>query len=67
MYLSWWMIGLLAVVWIFSVISYGRTSFVAGCTGTIDALEDNGYIKVKKSGDIIGLCNQHLDTDNAPE
>lgn len=62
MHFEWWMIGLLGVFWVMSMIGHGHKSFQSGCTNTIAVLEENGYIKVSESGDIIGLSNQNQDS-----
>ena len=58
MHFEWWMIGALGLFWVVSLLAHGRSSFASGCTNTIAVLEEHGYIKVTKAGDIIGLSNQ---------
>jgi len=61
MYFEWWMIAVLGLVWIVSMILYGRTSFEQGCVSTIDVLRSNGYIRIDGDGEVVGLCNQDQD------
>lgn len=58
MYFEWWMIVSLIALWVISMIVHGRVSFDQGCVSTIDVLKSNGYIRVSKNDEIIGLCNQ---------
>ena len=61
MFLEWWMIGILALFWAVSVISHGRISFESGATAVVANLQEQGYIKITKDAEIIGLCNQDQD------
>ena len=67
MFLEWWMIGILGLLWLFSLINHGNNSFASGCSNTIDVLQERGYIKVTESGDIIGLSNQNQENFDADQ
>jgi hypothetical protein len=59
MFLEWWMIVSLMLVWIVSLMAHGHIAFNQGATATMLGLWDQGYIRIKKEGEIIGLCNQN--------
>ena len=68
MFLEWWMIGILALIWIISMISHGRTSYESGTLSGVEAmlasLDEQGYIRITDQGDIIGLCNRDHENFN---
>lgn len=59
MFLEWWMIGLMAAAWLYSVINHGQISFRNGAEAVVVGLHEEGYIKFDDNGEIIGLCNRH--------
>lgn len=61
MFLSWWMLTILALFWLVSLTVHGRISFQTGATAVVDGLAEAGYIKLKDEGEIIGLCNRDQD------
>jgi len=61
MFLSWWMLIILALFWLISLTVHGRISFQTGATAVVAGLAEAGYIKLKDEGEIIGLCNRDHD------
>jgi len=61
-----WMMIVTGIFWLISMIAYGRASFQAGVVSLLGHLSEQGYIKITKDDEVIGLCNQnqapHKDT-----
>ena len=62
MFLSWWMIITLGVFWLLSIVNHGlfmnNRGVERGAAEILTILQDDGYIKIKQDGNIIGLCNR---------
>lgn len=54
MFLSWWMIGVMGLVWAVSLVVHGNISFRTGGEAVIIGLKNAGYIEFDKNGDIVG-------------
>jgi len=54
-----WMMIVTGIFWLISMVAYGRASFRAGVVSLLDHLSDEGYIKITKDDEVIGLCNQN--------
>ena len=61
MFLTWWMIGILAIWWIVSVHFIGKAVYVTiGIDAAVDHLAAEGLIVKTDKNTLIGLCNQEL-------
>jgi len=65
MYFEWWQITLMGLLWIVSLISFGRAGIKSGAIRLLAQMDQLGFIHITKDGTIIGLNNYSSpDSDN---